>query len=94
MNFWWLSFVDPFGPEGDRFLGVVVTEAACFENAVRGAWSKGINPGGEVLGLPLPDEQAVVVPPEYRERLLCRADAEALNGIFAARVGSTPSTLQ
>lgn len=47
---WWLSFADE-----DGFRGVVIVRACGLLHAVRTANKLEINPGGEVLGYPLPD---------------------------------------
>ena len=53
---YWLSFCDPEKPEGHAFLGVVIVQAIDFESAVQEAWVRGINPGGEVMGMPIPSK--------------------------------------
>jgi hypothetical protein len=47
--YWWLSFIDPDRPQGDRFLAVSIVQAATGVGSVSRAWALGINPGGEVL---------------------------------------------
>lgn len=49
MTWYWLSFVDPDGPEGDRFLGVSIVQAADERQSLRVARELGCNPGGEVM---------------------------------------------
>jgi hypothetical protein len=73
-QWWWLSFVDPDRPEGDRFLGVVIVEARGPTTATQRAHDLGINPGGEVAIVPLPGPPR----PEDRERLLTRAEVQAI----------------
>lgn len=75
-NWWWLSFVDHDKPEGNKFLGVVIIEGETIIDAVRHAWDLNINPGGEVLAGQL--EMIDTIPPEFRERLLSKEDAETL----------------
>lgn len=53
-GWWWLSFVDPGRPEGDRFLGVAIVPGGNVIQASQFAWTLGINPGGQVAGFPLP----------------------------------------
>lgn len=53
---WWLSFADPAKTKGDQFLGVVIVDANSFEDAIKTAWRLEINPGGECMGLELPEE--------------------------------------
>jgi hypothetical protein len=80
---WWLSFCDPDAPEGSQFLGVVITQAADFIAAVSRSHALGVNPGGEVQGAgPLPADS---ISPEWRDRLLTKAEAEAIPGPEAER---------
>ena len=73
---WWLSFADPDLPAGTQFLGVCIVEADGPVSAVAQASLLGINPGGEVgIAGPAPLD---VWGPEYRNRLLDRAEAETL----------------
>ena len=59
-HYYYLSFCDPDLPEGQQFLGATIVKAADPVLAVAGAWSRGCNPGGEVLlvdlGVDLPQE--------------------------------------
>lgn len=56
MGLWWLSFVDPKRPQGQRFLGCALVETetdpddpkVAMSDAIRRAWRTGCNPGGEV----------------------------------------------
>lgn len=76
MRWWWLSFTDADLPEGSQFLGVAVVEARGLAWAITVAHGLGINPGGDVMAIEIPDEH---VPPEsFRNRLLDRAEAESL----------------
>jgi hypothetical protein len=54
MCYWWLSFADPDRPEGQQFLGCVITEAVDFLSAVIKSHRLSINPGGEVQAVVLP----------------------------------------
>lgn len=72
MSHFWLSFCDPARPAGEQFLGVAIIAAEDFENAVMRAHELGINPGGEVRGLPVPADSVERVFP-HSERLLSRA---------------------
>jgi hypothetical protein len=66
MSWWWLSFVDPDRPKGERFLGVCVVEAPDLRSAIRAAWKAKCNPGGEVGSWEIePSEQT----PEQRALL-------------------------
>ena len=73
---WWLSFADGNRPKGRQFLGVAIVQAYSFPIAVGVAHMLGINPGGEVMGYPVPPGR--VVPGPFREQLLSRADIAEL----------------
>lgn len=74
-RWWWLSFADPNKPEGEQFLGVIITLAGGIGEATQKLWDMGINPGGEVKAYPYPDD--VEPPPEHcRNKLLSKADLE------------------
>lgn len=47
MRLWWISFVCPDHPEGDRFLGACVVHAAGTREALVAAYNAGCSPGGE-----------------------------------------------
>lgn len=64
----WLSFCDPTLPDGEQFIGVAVVRGANVLQAVNNAWRLGANPGGEVLGSPMP--RRAVPPKPLRNRLL------------------------
>jgi hypothetical protein len=51
-NIWWLSFA---GEEGHR--GCAIVHALDFGQAVHTAHVLGINPGGEVKGVEMPEEE-------------------------------------
>ena len=53
-KYMWLSFRDP---ENNVNLGVCIVEATDFTKAVDKAWELGINPGGEIGGYSLNQEQ-------------------------------------
>jgi hypothetical protein len=81
----WLSFVDPEKPEGERFLGVAVVHAYDARGAVIVSHLEGCNPGGEVMiAGPFP---GAVLPPggDHVGRLLSRAEAEALDAEIERR---------
>ncbi len=59
-----MSFCATNEPEGDRFRGVVIVkEAKCFHEAFKEVCRLGINPGGECIGAPMPDN--ITLPEEY-----------------------------
>ncbi|MGH9060338.1 MAG: hypothetical protein ACRDZY_12610 [Acidimicrobiales bacterium] len=75
---WYLSFAEESAPKGRGFLGAIVLRAPGFITAVDQANLLGINPGGEVLGTPLPFEPPQDWIDRWSQRLLTRAEALAL----------------
>lgn len=73
---WWLSFCDTERPAGEQFLGVAIVEAPNVPMATVRAWDLGVNPGGQVAAYDVPAGHLPAV--EWRDRLLTRAEAEAL----------------
>ena len=80
MTLFWLSFADAHRPRGSQFLGVAIVEAANFKAAIDVAWKLGCNPGGECRGFSL-HPAATPVPPEYRHRVLDKAEIGELEAI-------------
>lgn len=76
MKQWWLSFCDSDRPKGQQFLGVAIVCAHAFTEAITAAHVLGINPGGEVQGHAIPPDK--LVPSQWVERLLTRAECEEL----------------
>ena len=70
----WLSFCDDKKPEGSQFLGVLIAPGDNIVEATLLAHHNGLNPGGEVLGVCLPDDKLR----EYVGRLLSRDEAITL----------------
>lgn len=68
----WLSFADPHLDEGEQFLGVAIVPGANVVQAAVHASMLGCNPGGEVIGYPIPDEHLPEL--ELRCRLLSEAE--------------------
>ena len=64
-KWFWLSFADP-----DKCLGLLVIQAASFPMAVLAANLARLHPGGEVLGVEIPEENMPLIPEEFRNRLL------------------------
>ncbi len=77
MKRWWLSFCDPDRPEGNQFLGIAIVLADDFLSACFLARLTGCNPGGEVMGAPLPD--SLELDRTNMHRLLSRAEAEEID---------------
>lgn len=49
---WWLSFADE---DTGRHLGCCIAEGQCLAGAIAASHDHGCNPGGEVLGIPMPE---------------------------------------
>lgn len=79
MTWWWLSFADGKRPRGDQFLGACLVQASDGIDAVRTTHRMGLNPGGEVLFLPVESAKVDRVPERYRNRLLTRAECEQMD---------------
>ena len=89
-GWWWLSFVDPDRPDGERFLGVAIVEGYGVGSASRRAHELQINPGGEVHAEPLTGD--AIPPAEYRNRLLSKSDLEEADLIDEQAASPTDST--
>lgn len=82
---WWLSFADPHKPKGEQFLGVAIVQAASMKLAVSRTWELQINPGGEVIGVPIirknvkPDKYLLVMEPALHNKLLSLLDLQNAN---------------
>lgn len=70
----WLSFSDESPPAGRGFLGVAIVNAPSFLDAVTRANMLGINPGGEVRGIELPDGIDADALERFGHRLLTKAE--------------------
>lgn len=82
---WWLSFADGKRPGGSQFLGVaIVGPAQDIMRAALIAHRLGVNPGGEVQGLPVPAAMLSAIPAEWRGRLMTRREAMALDRLIGA----------
>lgn len=91
---WWLSFADGSRPKGSQWLGVSIVRGANVYQAAMNAYALGCNPGGEVAGEPFYEDE-ITPPPEYTNRLLCEADADALKRLAAAaRASACPDAEQ
>jgi hypothetical protein len=76
---WWLSFCDPGRPVGQKFLGACIVPASGMVGAIRVAHEQGCNPGGEVVGHPIPGQLAPRVPANRIGVLMTREQAEAFD---------------
>lgn len=72
VGWWWLSFAGD-----DGFRGLVIVAAPGLIHAVQVSRALGINPGGEVQGVLLPDD-AGEPPAELRNRLIGQQEAAKL----------------
>lgn len=81
--FYWLSFCDTDRPEGSQFLGVSIVPALDLLEAVTVAHAMRCNPGGEVLGVVIPDE--LTVPGRFVGRLMSKAEAQELDALWDAQ---------
>lgn len=72
MKLFWLSFCDSDKPKGTQFLGCVIIEAPDLVDAITKSHGLGVNPGGEVLSIEIPDEVRDRFGPEHRDKLLSR----------------------
>jgi hypothetical protein len=88
-EWWWLSFIDPDRPEGERFAGVSIVRAGSGDAALRLSHHFRINPGGEVKGNPLPPVLDACID-GFEYRLLTRDDCAALDARFEAASRSLP----
>lgn len=69
MPMFYLSFS---GEEGWR--GAVYVRGRDFLDAVENTFRRGINPGGEVLGMALKEEAVALIKPGYVNRLLSKSE--------------------
>lgn len=90
---WWLSFADGTRPKGTQFLGVCIVDTGMegapetmdMLAAVQMTHALGINPGGEVQGLPCPEEREHLIQAKWLNRLLSREECEAIDAEMAGR---------
>jgi|SRR3984885_11783152 len=80
---WWLSFADGSLPKGSQFLGVAIVKGANVYQASQAAHHIGCNPGGSVMGEPFDDDD-IVPPEEFTNRLLTERDIDELKRIALA----------
>lgn len=66
-SLWWLSFCDTDKPTGQEFLGVIVVEELGPMHAVNKTHELGINPGGQVMVVPVAADS---IKPEHLNRLM------------------------
>lgn len=86
MTWWWLSFCDRELPKGNQFLGVVIVEGSSLVDATRTAHTKGINPGGEVLGIQIPGKILPLYKDEWRNRILTKVEVHDIDAEIEAQL--------
>lgn len=79
-GWWWLSFADSTRPEGQQFLGGCIVQGLGVATAALNAHMLMINPGGGVLGYPIPETLMEHIPVGHRNKLLTREEAEQVFG--------------
>jgi hypothetical protein len=80
LGWFYLSFAGKSG-----FLGGVIVEAHGVVTATRRASDLNINPGGEVMCCPIPEDKLHMVPEDLRNRLL--SEREVRDRLEGRRVG-------
>lgn len=92
---WWISFVDPDKPTGDRFLGVSIIdgtkvadldEANEFDSVMDESWRVKANPGGAVQAGRLPENSVRIVPESFIGRLLNKVEVDEMNAKFSQQL--------
>lgn len=87
---WWLSFCDASRPEGSQFLGAAIVSGPDIAFACMNAHALGCNPGGEVMGVQIPEGCKVAA--KWHGRLLNREECAALDAeLMAASEKGSPS---
>ena len=90
MASFWLSFCsDSDLPEGSQFLGACIVPGDDVLSAVQAAHMLGCNPGGEVVGHPVPPGMDQYVEDRWRNRLMTRAECEQFDREMAIIYGKT-----
>lgn len=84
-GWWWLSFADSDKPKGSQFLGVVIVQGTSIESAAMEAHAVNANPGGQVLGVPIPESILDSIPVPDRNRLLTKDEAKWLDKTMKAK---------
>lgn len=87
-SLFWLSFVDDERPAGQQFLGACLVPASEIVEAVKVAHALGCNPGGEVVGHPVPADRVRFVRATWVGRLLNRAECQEVGDEVARALPS------
>lgn len=83
-RWWFLSFSSTDRPKGRQFLGAALVKGYDVGDAAASAHVYNCNPGGEVLGIALPDIPEPA--PEWTNRLLTKAEAEDHKTLFSGQL--------
>lgn len=75
-GWWFLSFCDNARPAGQQWTGVCAVQGSYMIDALRAAWALRVNPGGEALGTPIPQDKIPAA--EFRNKLLTTREQVAL----------------
>ena len=82
---WWLSFCNAERPLGEQFLGGAVVRGMGMVEACRAAGVIGCNPGGEVSGIEIPNDLALLIPTTHRDRLLTLEQCKEVDAMVGGR---------
>lgn len=88
---WWVSFADSHRPKGQQFLGCCIVHALDIAEAAQAAWVRGINPGGEVVGIVIDAAKVASLSfslEPYEWRLLSPVEASELSNRINAELAS------
>jgi hypothetical protein len=80
----WMSFADPGRPVGQRFLGVIIIDAPGLATATTMTHTMGINPGGEIQSMEIPED--LEIKPFWKNRLLTKAECEMVDDILLKQI--------
>lgn len=81
-SWWWLSYADAAGFRGGLVMPSPDPGHMGWLQAARDARMRNLSPGGQVVGVPIKPSALERIAPNYRERLLNRAEADAIVAIL------------
>ena len=85
-GWWYLSFATvQTDDEPSRFLGACIVQGQGPTTALDRSRRLRINPGGEVLTMPVSDEAVARLPQKYKEKLLSKADLAEMDAMDAPK---------
>lgn len=83
MNLMWLSFAEDSEDDPDgKFNGLIITEGTDLIECVKKTHILSINPGGQVLGHPIPRWASCIIPPFMLDFLFQKEEAIRLANFF------------